>query len=258
MESLEIFGETNLMRKIAEMGNRIQNMILDGPNDTLKSAFIKTIIGNSFPGNIPKEHNFLNISMLCDRSVKDIRSRLKTFCNTTIDETDMKIIVIDKFELLTNEIQFSLRRIIENYSHKVRFIFKCSTKFKIIDPILSRCVVVYFRNAPTVAHQSVPAREKFDIDSLFGEKKNVIQIHGLSKALKNECVNFEYYIESVLLWVLKSDRFDKTSKMDIVHLSSEILSNIIGMGNPVLNITNLIYFIYNRMDVGDLSGSSDI
>ena len=257
MESLEVFGDENLMRRIAVMGNRFQNMILDGPNDTLKSSFVKTIIRNSFPGGVAKEHNFLNISMLCDRSVKDIRSRLKTFCNTTIDENDMKIIVIDKFELLTNEIQFSLRRMIENYSHKVRFIFKCSTKFKIIDPILSRCVVVYFRHVPIEVGKN-EENEDFNIESLFREKKNVIDVYKLTNALRNECVNYEHYVESILLWVLRSDRIDKTTKLDIIQMASEILGHIIGMGNPVLNITNLIYFIYNRMDVGNLCGSSDI
>ncbi|MFW5928364.1 MAG: hypothetical protein ACOCSL_04090, partial [Thermoplasmatota archaeon] len=39
----------------------------------------------------------------------------------------------------------ALRRILEQYSQNVRFVFSCNNSSKIIDPIRSRCVQLYYR-----------------------------------------------------------------------------------------------------------------
>lgn len=51
-----------------------------------------------------------------------------------------KIVVINDFECMTDDAQMGLRRIIEKYSHKVKFILICNHISGVIEAIQSRCV----------------------------------------------------------------------------------------------------------------------
>lgn len=55
-----------------------------------------------------------------------------------------KIIVIYDFDQMTQEAQTALRRIIELYSEKTRFILTCNGIKKVAEAIQSRCVIVKF------------------------------------------------------------------------------------------------------------------
>lgn len=70
---------------------------------------------------------------------------LKTFiqCNLT---NKLKIIVINNVENLSYLAQMSLRRTMEEYSDRCRFIFVCKSISNIIDPLKSRCVAHRIEN----------------------------------------------------------------------------------------------------------------
>jgi replication factor C subunit 2/4 len=57
-----------------------------------------------------------------------------------------KIIVIYDFDHMTKEAQMALRRIVEIYSDRTRFIFLCNDMSNIIEAIQSRCVLIKFNH----------------------------------------------------------------------------------------------------------------
>jgi hypothetical protein len=50
----------------------------------------------------------------------------------------IKLIILDEADALTNDSQYALRRIIDDYSHSTRFIIICNYLNKLINPIISR------------------------------------------------------------------------------------------------------------------------
>ena len=60
-------------------------------------------------------------------------------------KTDFKIIYLDEADSFSDEAQAALRRTTEKYSENSRFVLSCSNSSKIIDPIRSRCVNIFFR-----------------------------------------------------------------------------------------------------------------
>jgi replication factor C subunit 3/5 len=65
--------------------------------------------------------------------------------------TDFRIFVIEDADLLTEEAQQFLRRILEIYISTCRFIFISNMEGDLIDPIASRCVRINF-SSPTAAY----------------------------------------------------------------------------------------------------------
>jgi DNA polymerase III delta prime subunit len=64
---------------------------------------------------------------------------------SNLPEGKCRIVTIYDFDCMTNEAQMALRRIIEIYSQKVRFIFICNNKDKIIEAVQSRTIPLKFQ-----------------------------------------------------------------------------------------------------------------
>lgn len=62
--------------------------------------------------------------------------------NMTLPENKYKIITIYDFDCMTTEAQMALRRIIELYAHKVRFLFICNDLNNVIEAIQSRALTL--------------------------------------------------------------------------------------------------------------------
>ncbi|MFO7791646.1 MAG: replication factor C small subunit [Candidatus Saliniplasma sp.] len=146
-DSLEhIIGQQNTiekLRKYKEKGN-LPHLILVGPSGVGKTsstiALTKEIYGDDWKGN------FLELNASDRRGIKAVREEVKNAAMTTsLTEQNFKIIFIDEAESFSDEAQAALRRILEQYSENTRFVLSCSNSSKIIDPIRSRCVQLYFR-----------------------------------------------------------------------------------------------------------------
>lgn len=77
-----------------------------------------------------------------ERGIQTIREKVKLF--SMKKSSELKIILLDEADGMTNDAQQSLRRIMEIYSEKTRFILTANYVQKIIEPLRSRCAVVEF------------------------------------------------------------------------------------------------------------------
>ena len=119
-----------------------------GIGKTTTALAICKYIYNSNPKNshlykqIIKER-VLELNASDERGIKVVREKIKTFAaqalNTYQEIPFFKIIILDEADVMTNDSQFALRRIIEQYSHITRFILICNYVTKIIPPLASRC-----------------------------------------------------------------------------------------------------------------------
>jgi len=90
-----------------------------------------------------KKERVLELNASDERGIKIVREKIKTFASQALHFyngiPNFKIIILDEADVMTNDSQFALRRIIEQYSHITRFILICNYVTKIISPLSSRC-----------------------------------------------------------------------------------------------------------------------
>ena len=151
-----------------------------GTGKTTTALAICKHIYTSNPANIHLykqiiKERILELNASDERGIKVVRDKIKTFAaqalNTYMDIPFFKIIILDEADVMTNDSQFALRRIIEQYSHITRFILICNYVTKIIPPLASRC-----------------SRYKFDTINL-SKMKTIIE-----NIFINEKVNYNQHV----------------------------------------------------------------
>ena len=137
--------------------NGLPNILFSGPVGCGKSSITNIVINEYFNNNLGLIKNaVLKIDGSIHRSkniitevpVKKQNDKwnkapnvirfIKTSVNLPKNKT--KIVVINDFECMTDDAQMGLRRIIEKYSSKVKFILICNHISGVIEAIQSRCI----------------------------------------------------------------------------------------------------------------------
>lgn len=113
--------------------NDIPHLLFYGKAGTGKTTVAKIIIKN-----INCDYIYINASD--ENSVDNVRNKIKGFASSS-GFNDIKIIVLDEADFLSNEAQAALRNLMETYSQTSRFIMTCNYVEKMIEPITSRCQV---------------------------------------------------------------------------------------------------------------------
>ncbi|MEW6063309.1 MAG: replication factor C small subunit [Nanoarchaeota archaeon] len=171
----EIAGQEKIVERVKSFVKQknIPHMILAGPAGTGKTTLsliaAKELFGNEW------QNNFLELNSSDERGIDVIRHKVKDFARTkSIGEVSHKIILLDECDSLTKEAQQALRRTMELYSNSCRFILSCNYSSKIIDPIMSRCIVFHFKplekNDIAKIIENIAKNEKLKVD------KNVVNI----------------------------------------------------------------------------------
>lgn len=143
--------ENKIIQKFYDI-NLIPNLLLIGDNSIDKESHILNFIKKYYKNNknyINNEILYLNI--VIDRSIKRIREIIKKFISEVSNYDDdnkiiLKFIIINNIETITFEIQYALRRIIEDNNKKIRFVLIGNNSQSIIQPLISRCLLIYFNN----------------------------------------------------------------------------------------------------------------
>jgi replication factor C small subunit len=152
----EVVGNESIRQLISNFlsSNHIPNLLLCGPSGCGKSTISKLLI-NSYHthhmeiiGSIYRGKNI--VSEKYDKKLSEHGGEhlnITNFIRKSARVNDKyKIILIHDFDCVTHEAQMALRRIIEIYAHRVRFIFICNDLSKIIEAIQSRALILKFQS----------------------------------------------------------------------------------------------------------------
>tara|TARA_R110000824_G_scaffold171821_1_gene349480 strand:+ start:580 stop:1494 length:915 start_codon:yes stop_codon:yes gene_type:complete len=91
--------------------------------------------------------NFLELNASDDRKLETIREIVKDFASTgKMGDVPYKICLLDEIDGMTNAAQNALKRIMERYAKNIRFILTCNLRWKVIEPLQSRCAIYCFKS----------------------------------------------------------------------------------------------------------------
>ena len=159
----DIIGNTMIVETLQSylQNEKIPNLIFYGPNGCGKTT-VSRILSEKYLG---KYHKICNMEVIGSiyrgkNVVTEKNDKKKTadkssdcpnivnFIRKTVllPDNKCKIVTIYDFDCMTTEAQMALRRIIEIYSHKVRFIFICNDLNNVIEAIQSRTIPFKFNS----------------------------------------------------------------------------------------------------------------
>lgn len=143
----EIVGHEEIVKRLKSfVGDaEMPNIMFAGRQGTGKTA-MTTALARSIYGDQWKQ-NMLELNASDDRGIDVVREEIKDFARTdTVGDHDFKLIFLDEVDNTTKDAQSAMRRTMEDYSDKTRFILSCNYPNKVLPPIQSRCAV--FRISP--------------------------------------------------------------------------------------------------------------
>lgn len=141
----EVVGQDHIVPYLKEFvkNKNVPTMLFSGPAGTGKTT-LAIVLARELYGNDWKNY-FMEINASDDRGIDIVRYKIKDYARIKIIGKEFKIIFLDEVDAMTKEAQNALRRIIEMFSDKCRFILSCNFPNKLIDPIIDRCVVFRFK-----------------------------------------------------------------------------------------------------------------
>jgi replication factor C subunit 2/4 len=202
----------------------------------------------------------LELNASNDRGIKVVREKIKSFAVQAINKYEnipnFKIIILDEADTMTDDSQYALRRIIEQYSYITRFIIICNYVSKIIAPLSSRCSKYKF-NPISINNTKFLLNNIINNENILINDDNIINCickysnGDLRKAItilqradyiskiNNEFITLELIKE--ILCIVPDDYIYKLYNliidpyMDIYNISKYI-NNLINYSYPSLNI----------------------
>jgi replication factor C subunit 2/4 len=133
--------------KYAVQTKNIPHLIFFGPAGVGKTSTILALGKELF--GVHYSDRIIELNASDERGINIIRDKIKIYAKQSINDIPgippWKLIILDEADTMTQDSQFALRRIIEQYSKITRFCIICNYHTKIIEPILSRCSLFRFK-----------------------------------------------------------------------------------------------------------------
>ena len=249
------------------------NLLFYGPPGVGKTTIALSLAKHLY-GDKYSEYT-LELNASDERGIKMVRERIKTFAKLLCDNSifPFKLIILDEADALTNDSQYALRRIIDDYSHSTRFIIICNYLNKLINPIISRFRTFQFKQislqSANVILQKIIKKEKLIItdeqikkiyDITGGDLRKIITQLQYSIIPNNNFLPFlleniknpEIILSKLLKTTIQSEYILieiyefalKTNNIKLLHQLSNVDGNIQYGGQTIIQIMTLLrYFI---------------
>ncbi len=141
----DVVGQEAIVRRLQSYvkSREMPHLLFVGRAGIGKSSCVLALAHELYGENIGQ--SFLELNASDERGIDIVRGKIKDFARTLpLSDTPFKVIFLDEADALTSEAQQALRRTMERYSEKTRFILAANYSSRIIEPIQSRCAVFRF------------------------------------------------------------------------------------------------------------------
>lgn len=255
----QIVGQSTIINtlKFYVKTNNVPNLIFYGKKGSAKTSTIHALCKDLYGDEYKKYVLELNASH--ERGINTIRTKVKTMAQSK--SSKIKMIILDEADSMTKEAMFSLRMIMENYSHITRFCLICNYINKIIEPLRSRCTIFYFQ---PLKHDDIKERLK----QINGQENNKI-IQYSNGDMRNAMMMVQYskYENIEYLYGISENICDellhvllKKSLNDLLDLCFHIHKNSFDKSKLLELFGKKILFldISNKSDILFLIGEKDV
>jgi len=248
------------------------NLLFYGPPGVGKTTIALSLAKHLYGDKYPEYTLELNASD--ERGIKMVRERIKTFAKLLCDTSifPFKLIILDEADALTNDSQYALRRIIDDYSHSTRFIIICNYLNKLINPIISRFRSFQFKqisfDSANIILQKIIKKEKIIVTKEQIEKIYEITSGDLRKMITqlqyNSIPSFKFLpilLENhkrpdIILQKLLKENIQpdyllievynyalENNLIDLLQQLSNIDGNIQNGGQPIVQLMTLLQYL---------------
>ncbi len=293
-ELTDIISQKEILITLTNLisNNKIPHMIFYGPPGTGKTTTIlacaKKIYGPNYKSMI------LELNGSDDRGINVVREQIKNFSATdskisnmlinsdlndfdeviippTNPKTNIKIVILDEADAMTDDAQIALRRVVEIYTDSTRFCLICNYFTKINHALRSRCQMFRFAPINNIDHYNkvnmIAEKENMNI-----EKDAIQTIIDLSDGDMRKSLNLlqslyminyesNIKINNDLVYKAIGYPIEEDRKMIISCLKNKTLKEIYQILNQIISDNNLsnqdiikeITTYYGKVQINNLS-----
>ena len=245
--------ENSEYKKMYYNFKNIKNLLIFGEPGTGKTTYINLIAKNYFKNGL-LDNDVLILNASDERGIDTVRNKIKVFCQKKINKNNFKLIILDECDSLTIDAQMSLRKILEDYNN-TKFVLICNYEEKIINPLISRCVLFKFNNYSSeyINKKCIYILQNENILNDENKEMYLKYINKLIELSKNDIRRVINNLQYLIIMNLK--KYDESIINNLYGiLSKDLLIKLLNNINSVINIKDTIKLLsfYNINNILDL------
>lgn len=194
----DVKNQDNIVKMIQfgiKSGN-LPHLLLHGSPGTGKTSTALAICNEIYKSHENIRRNVLELNASDERGIDVVRSKIKTFSQTTVFGFPFKVIILDEVDTMTNDAQSALRRIMETFSETTRFFLMCNYLTKVIYPIVSRCAKYRFSSIETESIENI-LRNIFKCENVSVSDNIIKEISILSDGDLRKSINTAHLVSVI-------------------------------------------------------------
>jgi replication factor C subunit 2/4 len=224
------------LKKVLETKN-LPHLIFFGPSGCGKTSTILALSKELFGEELYYDR-VIELNASDERGINVIRDKIKTYAKKAINPKEnvppWKIIILDEADNMTQDSQFALRRIMEEYSKLTRFCIICNYHNKIIDPINSRCALFRFKPIKEIdillKLKDICIKENLSLSDEF-----LNQVIKFSRGDLRKAINFLQKCQNQYGNILNQDILNEISGIIPINKFNELTDAIISKDSKIID-----------------------